>query len=67
MNGLMIEVHENPTQALTDAKQQLNFEGFNNLLAELIIRKPTTDDHSFLNKLEELRHQIDKIDIFKLF
>jgi chorismate mutase len=62
MSGLMIEVHGNPAQALTDAAQQLNFEGFNNLLAGLIIRKPTTDDRHFLNQIEELRHQIDNID-----
>ena len=62
MSGLMIEVHENPTHALTDAAQQLNFEEFNNLLAGLIIRKPTTDNMAFLNRIEALRHQIDAID-----
>jgi chorismate mutase len=62
MNGLMIEVHENPAKALTDAAQQLSFDQFNSLLEGLIIRKPTTDDQGFLNQLEELRHQIDSID-----
>lgn len=62
MNGLMIEVHENPARALTDAAQQLDFVQFENLLEGLIIRKPTTDDQGFLNQLEELRHQIDSID-----
>jgi chorismate mutase len=62
MNGLMIEVHNNPAKALTDSAQQLSFRKFDNLLKGLIIRKPTTDNKGFLNQLEELRHQIDSID-----
>lgn len=62
MNGLMIEVHPNPHEALSDSAQQLNFEAFTRLLNSLVIRKPTTDDKIFWNQLEELRHQIDSID-----
>jgi chorismate mutase len=62
MSGLMIEVHPNPSEALSDSAQQLNFEAFSRLLSGLIIRKPTTDNQRFLNQLEELRHQIDSID-----
>ena len=62
MNGLMIEVHSNPSEALSDSAQQLNFIQFVELMATLIIRRPTIDDKGFLNQLEELRNQIDSID-----
>jgi chorismate mutase len=65
MDGLMIEVHSNPSEALSDSAQQLNFDQFRSLMTTLIIRKPTIDDKGFLNQLEELRNQIDSID-FKL-
>jgi chorismate mutase len=62
MCGLMIEVHPNPEEALSDSAQQLNFDQFRSLMATLIIRKPTIDDKGFLNQLEELRNQIDSVD-----
>ncbi|MBA4322054.1 MAG: 3-deoxy-7-phosphoheptulonate synthase [Odoribacter sp.] len=62
MSGLMIEVHPKPSEALSDSAQQLGFEAFSRLINGLIIRKPTTDNKRFLNRLEELRHQIDSID-----
>ncbi|MFO7575857.1 MAG: chorismate mutase [Bacteroidales bacterium] len=62
MNGLMIEVHVNPGEALSDAIQQLSLEEFGSLINNLIVRKPTADDPGFLNQLEELRDQIDSID-----
>jgi len=62
MQGLMIEVHPDPSKALSDAQQQLSFAEFNRLVEKLIIRKPTSDNIQFLNQLVELRHQIDSID-----
>lgn len=62
MSGLMIEVHHNPEEALSDASQQLTFDQFTSLLAGLIVRKTIIDDQGFLNQLEELRNQIDSID-----
>lgn len=62
MSGLMIEVHPEPSIALSDSAQQLNFDQFRSLMETLIIRKPTIDDQGFLNQLEELRNQIDSID-----
>lgn len=62
MSGLMIEVHVNPREALSDAVQQLSPEEFGRLMNNLIVRRPTTDDPGFLNHLEELRNQIDSID-----
>jgi chorismate mutase len=62
MSGLMIEVHPDPENALSDATQQLDHEAFRSLIDNLIIRRPTIEDKRFLNQLEELRNQIDSID-----
>jgi 3-deoxy-7-phosphoheptulonate synthase len=34
-DGLLIEVHPNPAEALSDGQQQLDFEGFAQLVAEI--------------------------------
>jgi 3-deoxy-7-phosphoheptulonate synthase len=39
-NGLMIEIHPNPSKALSDAKQALSFKAFEKLLSELETLKP---------------------------
>lgn len=62
MSGLMVEVHPDPASALSDASQQLDFEGFRSLVSSLVLRKSTFDDKGFLNQLEELRNQVDSID-----
>jgi chorismate mutase len=61
-NGLMIEVHPDPSKALSDREQQLTPEQLSELLNNLIVRKPLVDDVVFLNLLEELRERIDTID-----
>jgi len=61
-DGLMIESHINPDQALSDAKQQVTPEVLGDILNKLTIRKLTSDDLHFKNKLEELRDKIDSID-----
>jgi chorismate mutase len=62
MDGLMIEVHPNPAEALSDAGQQLDFNQFRSLMSTLIIRQPTFNDKGFLDQLAELRNQVDSID-----
>jgi chorismate mutase len=62
MNGLMIEVHSCPSEALSDSAQQLNFSQFSSLISNLILRQPTFGDKGFLNQLVELRNQVDSID-----
>ncbi len=61
MNGLMIEVHIRPKEALTDKQQQITPEHLSGLLSGLILRKPS-GNAEFQNRLEELRSEIDKID-----
>jgi chorismate mutase len=62
MSGLMIEVHCDPSSALTDKEQQLNPHEFSDLLKSLVFRKPSSDDTGYLSHIEELRDQIDSID-----
>jgi chorismate mutase len=61
MNGLMIESHINPDDALSDAEQQITPEELQGILDRLKLRKETGEDF-FESKLEELRSEIDKID-----
>ncbi len=58
-DGYFVEVHPNPSEALTDSEQQVTPEMFNDLLGRIIQRsnEPASNDH-----LEELRKQIDDID-----
>ncbi len=62
MDGLMIETHINPNQALSDAKQQVTPGQLFNIINQLQIRKATSQDVIFKTKLERLRNLIDSID-----
>ena len=61
MDGLMIESHFNPEQALTDASQQITPAHLRQLLGHLVFRH-RTGNVDFQNKLESLRTEIDKLD-----
>ena len=61
-NGLMIESHRNPAEALSDAKQQVTPTGLGDILDSLIVRHPDSDDPKFINQLGILRDQIDEKD-----
>ena len=56
-DGLMIEVHNNPIEAWTDAKQQITPEILKKILDQLEVPIINTD-----NGLTEYRLQIDEID-----
>lgn len=62
MDGLMIESHIAPPSALSDKEQQVTPAELEKLVAQLVIRNNTTSNSEFINKLEELRFEIDKID-----
>jgi chorismate mutase len=62
MNGLMIESHVNPDQALSDAKQQLTPGALNELLSSLNFRKTHSKNLEFINELQNLRNIIDELD-----
>lgn len=61
MNGLMLESHINPDNALTDPQQQIKPVELKKLINSLVIRKQE-GNFEFESKLEELRTEIDKID-----
>lgn len=61
-NGLMIEVHPNPNEAWSDAQQQLNPNGLNKLVKNLIVRSKSSLAPEFRNQLEQLRSKIDEAD-----
>jgi chorismate mutase len=62
MAGLMIECHIQPKVALSDASQQVTPTGLEEVLEDLIIRVPTTQNKEFKTKLDELRRVIDDLD-----
>ncbi|MEI6899785.1 MAG: chorismate mutase, partial [Bacteroidota bacterium] len=61
MNGLMIETHIRPHEALTDKSQQITPLKLSQLLEKLIIREEY-GNIEFETRLEELRSEIDKLD-----
>ena len=62
MDGLMIETHYQPENALSDAEQQLTPQQLNDLFDNLIYRSPSSENAMFKTALNELRHEIDQID-----
>ncbi|MGM0573059.1 MAG: chorismate mutase [Bacteroidota bacterium] len=60
-DGLIIESHNNPEEAWSDAKQQITPEELKSLLDKLILRNPELEDNQ-KSTIEELRLQIDKFD-----
>ncbi len=61
-DGLMIESHIDPDNALSDKEQQIIPAELKKILENLIIRQPSVDDVIFLSLLEDLRDRIDKLD-----
>jgi len=61
-DGLIVESHPNPKEALSDQKQQLTPEQMGELISKLVIRDLNSDNPEFQHSLEELRAMIDKID-----
>ncbi|GAA3938393.1 chorismate mutase [Hymenobacter algoricola] len=60
--GNMIESHQNPDAAWSDAKQQITPEVLHDLIEGLVWRHVTTDQREFLTALAGLREQINQID-----
>ncbi len=59
-DGLMIETHINPKEALSDAKQQLTPSELNSLISKLHFRANNTVNN--IAEIELLREQIDSVD-----
>jgi len=61
-HGIMTEVHPDPDNAWSDAKQQITPRTFETLVKGLVLRKVTSNDEDFLENIEDMRRQIDQID-----
>lgn len=61
-DGLMIETHNTPDKAWSDANQQITPESLINYTVDLKIRKTDTNETVFNNKLNTFRTQIDILD-----
>lgn len=62
LQGLIIESHIDPSVAWTDAKQQVTPAALAELLDNLSVRRPESDNPAFEDRLTEFRQQIDKLD-----
>lgn len=62
MDGLMIESHHDPINALSDSRQQFTPEDLAAMMKGLVIRGRNCKDPESRNRLEELRRIIDEID-----
>ncbi|MDR0661257.1 MAG: bifunctional 3-deoxy-7-phosphoheptulonate synthase/chorismate mutase type II [Prevotellaceae bacterium] len=62
MNGLMVEVHNNPAIAKSDAQQQLLPEDYAQMIYSLQLREPSISMGIEITELEEYRQEIDLID-----
>ncbi|MEQ8362724.1 MAG: bifunctional 3-deoxy-7-phosphoheptulonate synthase/chorismate mutase type II [Cyclobacteriaceae bacterium] len=61
-DGLMIETHPRPEEALSDADQQVSLEGLSKIINELRFAKKHSSDALFISQLEQLREKIDHMD-----
>jgi 3-deoxy-7-phosphoheptulonate synthase len=62
MDGLMLETHRDPSNAWSDADQQVTPSELENILSNLVWRNPNSLDLEVKAKLEELRATIDGLD-----
>lgn len=61
-DGLMVEVHLDPVHALSDASQQLTPQQFFSMIEALELSHEQSDSISFLNRMSELREDVDTVD-----
>lgn len=61
-DGLMVEAHPCPSEALSDSAQQLGPEALAALVAGLRRRDKDSDDESYRNRMAGLRARIDMLD-----
>jgi chorismate mutase len=61
-DGLMVEVHINPAEALSDSKQQLTPEQFQSLTHRLTLKRELSNNEEYRIRIKELRSEIDDID-----
>ena len=61
-DGLMIETHNTPEQAWSDAAQQVTPSALKKILNNLKVKRETTTEEDFNEQMAHLRSQIDSFD-----
>lgn len=61
-DGLMVETHHDPDNALSDAQQQITPDQFSAMLSRLQFKQRHSDSIEYLTRLSTLRNGIDEID-----
>ncbi len=61
-DGLMVEVHPDPSRALSDAAQQLTPDQFLSMVGKLELPSEQSNDATFANHMSKLRENVDEID-----
>jgi chorismate mutase len=61
-DGLMIETHNNPDNAWSDAAQQVTPDTLKKILKDLVLRKKTGETHDYTDRMQKLRLRIDEYD-----
>jgi chorismate mutase len=61
-DGLFIESHIDPDNALSDSSQQITPDSLGELLRSLIVRKPNVNGNGLNDVLENFREKIDQFD-----
>ena len=54
-DGLMIETHNDPDNAWSDASQQITPKTLIKLMKDLIIRKESVQERSFIKRIRKLK------------
>ena len=62
MDGLMIETHNNPAKAFSDANQQVTPKVLISILKNLVLRKRSSSEDVLSFELTNLRQKIDELD-----
>lgn len=61
-DGLMIETHNYPEKAWSDAAQQVTPDKLKDILRQLVVRNQTADNFDYNNRISKLRTSIDELD-----
>jgi chorismate mutase len=62
MDGLMIESHFDPDNALSDSEQQITPKQLQDILSKIVVRQPEINNTGLKKKLTVLRNKIDGLD-----
>ncbi len=61
-DGLMVEVHPDPPNALSDAEQQLTPDQFFSMIDGLDLPREESESTVFMDRMSELREGVDELD-----